>query len=68
MRTKPLGSTCNRKRRKNSSSDRTISFCSLLWAEARQRKGDLAIGKRNQAMKMVIPFAFLYGKGLSKPL
>ena len=30
MRTKPLGSTCNKKRRKNSSSDRVSNFCSLL--------------------------------------
>ena len=29
MRTKPLGSRCSRKRRKNSSSDTVISFCSL---------------------------------------
>ena len=28
----------NRKRRKNSSRDRVINFCSLLWAESRQRK------------------------------
>src|SRR6266404_2029679 len=38
MRTKPSGSRCNRKRRKNSSRDRVINFCSLLWAESRQRK------------------------------
>src|SRR5271166_7106240 len=37
MRTKPLGSRCNRKRRKNSSTDRGSNFCSLLWAESRQR-------------------------------
>src|SRR6267143_1370761 len=37
MRTKPSGSRCNRKRRKNSSRDRVINFCSLLWAESRQR-------------------------------
>src|SRR6267142_2854276 len=30
MRTKPSGSRCNRKRRKNSSSDRGSNFCSLL--------------------------------------
>src|SRR3989449_11111152 len=30
MRTKPLGSRCNRKRRRNSSSDTVISFCSWL--------------------------------------
>ena len=30
IRTKPSGSRCNRKRRKNSSSDRVINFCSLL--------------------------------------
>jgi len=30
MRTKPLGSRCNRKRRRNSSSDRVINLCSLL--------------------------------------
>src|SRR5713101_3369306 len=29
IRTKPSGSTCNRKRRKNSSRDRVINFCSL---------------------------------------
>src|SRR5208337_304407 len=29
MRTKPLGSRCSRKRRKNSSSDRVSNFCSL---------------------------------------
>jgi len=34
----PSGSRCNRKRRKNSSRDRVINFCSLLWAESRQRK------------------------------
>jgi integrase len=34
MRTKPSGSRCNRKRRKNSSRDRVINFCSLLWAES----------------------------------
>src|SRR6266567_3471856 len=38
MRTKPLGSRCSRKRDKNSSSDKVISFCSLLWTESRQRK------------------------------
>ena len=38
MRTKPSGSRCNRKRRKNSSRDRVINFCSLLCAESRQRK------------------------------
>jgi hypothetical protein len=38
MRTKPSGSRCNRKRRKNSSRDRVSNFCSLLWAESRQRK------------------------------
>src|SRR5258707_11982136 len=38
MRTKPCGSRCNRKRRKNSSRDRVINFCSLLWEESRQRK------------------------------
>ena len=38
MRTKPLGSRCNRKRRKKSSSGRVSSFCSLWWAESRQRK------------------------------
>ena len=37
MRTKPSGSRCNRKRRKNSSRDRVINFCSLLCAESRQR-------------------------------
>src|SRR5271155_2615974 len=37
MRTKPLGSRCNRKRRKNSSTGRGSSFCSLWWAESRQR-------------------------------
>src|SRR6266849_5246537 len=37
MRTKPLGSRCNRKRRKNSSTARVSNFCSLLWAESRQR-------------------------------
>ena|ERR1700731_2688640 len=31
------GSRCNRKRRKNSSTDRGSNFCSLLWAESRQR-------------------------------
>ena len=30
IRTKPLGSRCNRKRRRNSSSAKVISFCSLL--------------------------------------
>ena len=30
MRTKPLGSTCNRKRRRNSSSARVSNFCWLL--------------------------------------
>ena len=30
MRTKPLGSVCNRKRRRNSSSARVINLCSLL--------------------------------------
>ena len=30
IRTKPLGSRCNRKRRRNSSSEMVISFCSLL--------------------------------------
>src|SRR6266700_2382027 len=38
MRTKPLGSRCNRKRRRNSSSARVINLCSLLCAESRQRK------------------------------
>jgi hypothetical protein len=38
MRTKPFGSRCSRKRDKNSSSDKVISFCSLLSAESRQRK------------------------------
>ena len=37
MRTKPSGSRCNRNRRKNSSSDRVSNFCSLWWAESRQR-------------------------------
>jgi hypothetical protein len=37
MRTKPSGSRCSRKQRKNSSSDRVSNFCSLLWAESRQR-------------------------------
>src|SRR5690348_2635818 len=38
MRTKLLGSRCRRKRRRNSSSDKLTNFCSLLWAESRQRK------------------------------
>src|SRR5882724_1500734 len=37
IRTKPSGSRCNRKRRKNSSSNRVINFCSLLCVESRQR-------------------------------
>src|SRR5712664_3303220 len=37
MRTKPWGSRCNRKWRKNSSTDRGSNFCSLLCAESRQR-------------------------------
>ena len=50
MRTKPSGSRCSRKRRKNSSSDRVSSFCSLLWAESRQRKVTLPVSKRDQTM------------------
>ena len=38
MRTKPLGSRCNRKRRRNSSIGKVMSFCSLSLAESRQRK------------------------------
>src|SRR5713101_2676107 len=38
MRTNASGSRCNRKRRKNSSTARVSNFCSLLWAESRQRK------------------------------
>jgi len=49
MRTKPFGSTCNKKRRKNSSA---------IWSTTSVRCGeqnhasesDLAIGKRDQAM------------------
>ena len=36
--TKPLGRRCRRKRRKNSSNDRVMSFCWLWSAESRQRK------------------------------
>ena len=32
------GRMCNKNRRKNLSSDRLTNFCSLLWAESRQRK------------------------------
>ena len=38
IRTNPCGRICSRKRRKNLSSDRVKGFCSLLWAESRQRK------------------------------
>src|SRR5882757_8224095 len=41
MRTKP--SECNRKRRKNSSRDRVINFCSLLWAERERRTVSLGL-------------------------
>jgi hypothetical protein len=37
MRTKPLGSRVNRKRRRNSSRDKVIHLCGLLSAESRQR-------------------------------
>jgi hypothetical protein len=38
MRTKPCGSRCNRKRRRNSSAGRLMSFFLLPCAESRQRK------------------------------
>jgi hypothetical protein len=38
MRTKPLGSRCSRKRRRNSSRETVIAFCRLWSAESRQRK------------------------------
>jgi hypothetical protein len=50
MRTKPLGSTCNKKRRRNSSSDRVSNFCSLWCAESRQRKVTFPPSKRDQTM------------------
>ena len=50
MRTKPLGSRCSRKRRRNSSSERVITFCSLWSSRVAPAKGDLAVGERDQAM------------------
>ena len=38
MRTKPRGSRCSRKRRRNSSTGSVIIFFLLPWAESRQRK------------------------------
>src|SRR5437016_1309714 len=48
MRTKPSGSRCNRKRRKNSSSDRGSDLCSLWWAESRQRNVTLPSAKETR--------------------
>ena len=50
MRTKPFGSRCNRKRRKNSSSDRVSELLFVVVSGIAPAKGDLAIGKRDQAM------------------
>src|SRR5258708_4173263 len=63
MRTKPWGSRCNRKRRKNSSSEKGMSFWSLLWAESRQRNVTLPSAtetrRRHHTMYMRVKFEFL---------
>jgi hypothetical protein len=43
MRTKPFGSRCSRKRDKNSSSDKVISFCSLVSRVAAAKGNFLGI-------------------------
>ena len=54
IRTKPCGSRCSRKRRKNLSCDKLVSFCSLWSAESRQRKVTLAIHQSSSVRFQVL--------------